>query len=112
MLGFWDRLAYGHAAEIADFLMRQYLDAEVDEVHLIYNEFRSVAVQRPVLEQLLPIPRAEAGEGRATAVDHLSEPSPEAILRALLARHPRTLVFRDLTEFLPCDHSVAIPCAD
>src|SRR5207249_9869623 len=72
MLGFWDRLAYGHAAELADFLMRQYLDAEVDEVHLIYNEFRSVAVQRPVLEQLLPIPRAEAGEGRATTVDRKS----------------------------------------
>src|SRR2546421_11656939 len=71
MLGFWDRLAYGHAAELADFLMRQYLDAEVDEGYLIYNEFRSVAVQRPVLEQLLPIPRAEAGGGSATTVDHL-----------------------------------------
>src|SRR2546422_6448869 len=65
MLGFWDRLAYGHAVELADFLMRQYLDAEGDEVHLIYNEFRSVAVQRPVLERPLPIPRAEAGGGRA-----------------------------------------------
>ena len=100
MLGFWDRLAYGHAAEIADFLMRQYLDAEVDEVHLIYNEFRSVAVQRPVLEQLLPIPRAEAGEGRATTVDYLYEPSPEAILGDLLPRHVRTQVFRALMESL------------
>src|SRR3989338_8234550 len=63
MLGFWDRLAYGHASELADAFMAQYLAGEVDEVHLFYNEFRSVAVQRPVREQLLPIPRAEAGGG-------------------------------------------------
>ena len=59
-----------------------------------------VAVQRPVLEQLLPIPRAEAGEGRATTVDYLYEPSPEAILGDLLPRHVRTQVFRALMESL------------
>ena len=66
MLGFWDRLAYGHACELADHFMAQYLDHEVDEVHLIYNEFRSVTVQRPVRQQLLPIPQ---GEGAAEAGD-------------------------------------------
>src|SRR3989454_3565222 len=78
MLGFWDRLAYGHAQELADYFMQQYLGGEVDEVHLIYNEFRSVAVQRPVREQLLPIPRAEDGAG--ADVDYIYEPNPETIL--------------------------------
>ena len=100
MLGFWDRLAYAHAAELADYLMQQYLGAEVDEVHLIYNEFRSVAVQRPVREQLLPIPRAAAGEGSATTVDYIYEPSPDAIPSDLLPRHVRTQVFRALMESL------------
>src|SRR2546421_6595962 len=100
MLGFWDRLAYSHAAELADFLMQQYLGAEVDEVHLIYNEFRSVAVQRPVREQLLPIPRAEAGEGQVTTVEYIYEPSSGAILGDLLPRHVRTQVFRALMESL------------
>src|SRR5881628_2950580 len=36
MIGFWDRLAYAHAAELADYFMQQYLDGEVDEVHLVY----------------------------------------------------------------------------
>src|SRR5213594_4188895 len=35
MLGFWDRLAYGHAQELADYFMQQYLAGEVDEVYLI-----------------------------------------------------------------------------
>src|ERR1044071_808109 len=100
MLGFWDRLAYSHAQELADYFMAQYLEAEVDEVHLVYNEFRSVAVQRPVRQQLLPIPRTE-GEGQAgEAVDYIYEPSPAAILSDLLPRHVRMQVFRALMESL------------
>jgi F-type H+-transporting ATPase subunit gamma len=99
-VGFWDRLAYSHAAELADYFMKQYLDNEVDEVHLIYNEFRSVAVQRPVRQQLLPIPRTE-GDGQGTeSVDYIYEPSPEAILGDLLPRHVRMQVFRALMESL------------
>jgi F-type H+-transporting ATPase subunit gamma len=100
LVGFWDRLAYSHASELADYFMQQYLDGEVDEVHLVYNEFRSVAVQRPVHEQLLPIPRKTKGEADAAAVDYLYEPDPRAILDELLPRHVRTQVFRALMESL------------
>lgn len=98
MLGFWDKLAYSHASELADSFMRRYLEGDVDEVHLLYNEFRSVTVQRPMRAQLLPVPRAD-GEGEA-AVDYIYEPAPEAILDDLLPRHVRTQVFRALMESL------------
>jgi len=105
MLGFFDRLAYSHAQELAGGLMQEYLSGEVDEVHLLYNEFRSVAVQRVKREQLLPIESAEAasdqggqgGQGGAEG-DYIYEPSPEAILAALLPRHVTTQVYRALME--------------
>ena len=101
MVGFWDKLAYSHAKELADYFMAQYLDGEVDEVHLIYNEFRSVTVQRPVRVQLLPIPRTEAaGTDADASVDYIYEPSPEAILGDLLPRHIRMQVYRALMESL------------
>ena len=101
MLGFWDRLAYSHACELADYFMAQYLDGEVDEVHLIYNEFRSVAVQRPVRQQLLPIPAGgEEGEAETEAIDYEYEPGPDAILGDLLPRHVRMQVYRALLESL------------
>ena len=100
LVGFWDQLAYSHASGLADYFMQQYLDGEVDEVHLIYNEFRSVVVQRPVREQLLPIPRKAEGEANAAAVDYIYEPDPRAILDELLPRHVRTQVFRALMESL------------
>jgi F-type H+-transporting ATPase subunit gamma len=101
MVGFWDRLAFSHASELADYLMQRYLEDQVDEVHLVYNEFRSVAVQRPVRQQLLPIPRAEGdGQGAEMGVDYIYEPSPEAILGDLLPRHVRMQVYRALMESL------------
>ena len=103
MVGFWDRLQFSHAAELADFFMQQYLDDEVDEVHLVYNEFRSVAVQRPVRVQLLPIPRGEAGgggDGASAPIEYIYEPDPAAILNDLLPRHVRTQVYRALMESL------------
>jgi F-type H+-transporting ATPase subunit gamma len=103
MVGFWDRLALGHAQELADLFIRQYLDGEVDEVHLIYNEFRSVAVQRPVRVQLLPIPRAGAKDAVAP-VEYIYEPGPRAILDDLLPRHIRTQVYRALMESVAGEH--------
>ena len=100
MLGFWDRLAYAHAAELADYFMQQYLVGEVDEVHLLYNEFRSVALQRPVRQLLLPIPRTAEGDGEAAPVDYIYEPGPAAILNDLLPRHVRMQVYRALMESL------------
>jgi F-type H+-transporting ATPase subunit gamma len=100
LIGFWDRLAYSHATELADYFIAEYLAGEVDEVYLIYNEFRSAAVQRPVREQLLPIPRAHVEGGGEAPVDYIYEPSPEAILGDLLPRHVRTQVFRALMESL------------
>src|SRR5437016_4692173 len=100
LLGNLVALADGHAQELADYFMQQYLAGEVDEVHLIYNEFRSVAVQRPVREQLLPIPRAEDGAGTGADVDYIYEPNPETILGDLLPRHVRMQVYRALMESL------------
>jgi F-type H+-transporting ATPase subunit gamma len=101
MLGVFDRLAYSHAQEIANGLMQDYLAEEVDEVHLMYNEFRSVAVQHPVRQQLLPIqadPESDDKDDAGPQEEYLYEPAPEAILASLLPRHVTTQVFRALME--------------
>ena len=101
LLGFWDRLAYSHAQEIANGVMRDYLAEEVDEVQLMYNEFRSVAVQRPVRQQLLPIQADAESDDKDDAgpsEEYIYEPGPESILASLLPRHVTTQVYRALME--------------
>jgi F-type H+-transporting ATPase subunit gamma len=85
--------------------MHGYLAEEVDEVHLMYNEFRSVAVQRVRREQLLPIQAGEAAAaGQGPGGDYIYEPSPEAILASLLPRHVTTQVYRALMESVAGEH--------
>jgi len=104
-VGLLDRLTFEQARELAQELIQAFLAAEVDEVWLVFNEFRSVAVQKVVVERLLPIepPAAEeAGEG--SGVEYLYEPDPATILGALLPRHVEVQVYRALLESAAGEH--------
>ena len=98
-VGFFNQLAYEHAAAMARELTEPYVAGETDEVWLIYNEFKTVALQRVVQERLLPIEPLAVPEG-VPVVDYLYEPSPEAILERLLPKHVETQIYRALMESL------------
>jgi len=91
---------YEHAQAIAKAGMEAFLNGDADSVYLIYNEFKSVMVQRVVVERLLPIARldVQAPEGTAAATDYLYEPSPEGLLTTLVPKHVEVQVFRALLE--------------
>src|SRR3989304_2201275 len=79
-INIFDRLAYTHAAEIGSQLAGAYIGGELDEVDLLYNEFRSAGIQRPVMERLLPIEplSVESGELRAGAIIFLILPEGDS----------------------------------
>ncbi len=95
--GFLERVSFEQARELAGGLMEAYLAAEVDQVWLVYNQFRSVAVQRVVAERLLPIEPPE-GAAAAPGGEYLYEPDAATILGALLPRHVEVQLYRALLE--------------
>ena len=97
-INIFDQLAYTHAAEIGSQLARGYLDSELDEVHLLYNEFKSAGIQRLVMERLLPITPLSVEAEELQPVEFIFEPSPEVILGELLPRHVEIQVYRALME--------------
>ncbi len=102
-VNFFDRLAYNHAAQIGQDLIRAYVEEQANEVHLVYNEFKSAVSQRVVVEQLLPIqPAPVSPEGEVT--DFLFEPSPAAVLERLLPKHIEVQVYRALMESLAAEY--------
>lgn len=111
-VNFFDRLAYEHAAQIARETMEAYAREEVDEVQLVYNEFRSVASQRVTVETLLPIRPLEAPGDGAVPLDYLYEPSPGALLERLVPRHLETQVYRALSESLAGEYGARMTAMD
>ena len=107
-IGFLDRLTFEQARALAGELMAAFLADEVDQVWLVFNQFRSVAVQRVVVQRLLPIeaPAADdaAGAGEGPGVEYLYEPDAATILDALLPRHVEIQVYRALLESAAGEH--------
>ncbi|MGE3512455.1 MAG: ATP synthase F1 subunit gamma [Vicinamibacterales bacterium] len=100
--GIFQRLRFDDAATIAKLAMDAFTSGEVDRVMLVYNEFRSVISQRVVVDQLLPIARADVdGSSAGPAVgqtDYLYEPSAQEIFNQLLPRYVEVQVYRALLE--------------
>src|SRR5262245_2476116 len=86
-----------HAARIAGDIVDRYMAGELDEVVLLYNEFKSAIQQRVIVERLLPIPKLEMPED-VVLQDYIYEPSPEALLDRLLRKHVEYHVLRALLE--------------
>jgi F-type H+-transporting ATPase subunit gamma len=108
-VGLLDRVSFAQARALAGELMGAYLAGEVDEVWLVFNEFRSIAVQRVAVERLLPIEPAGAAAGAGEpagggAVDYLYEPAPDVILGALLPRAVEVQLYRVLLESAAGEH--------
>jgi F-type H+-transporting ATPase subunit gamma len=98
----FQRLRYADAAAIAEAAIDAYVSGQVDRVVLVYNEFKSVMTQRLVVDQLLPISRADVeGSGSAmpeSGIDYLYEPSPQEIFNQLLPRYVEVQIYRALLE--------------
>jgi F-type H+-transporting ATPase subunit gamma len=101
LVNFFASLKYDHAKSIADAAIEAFVTGQVDSVHIVYNEFRSVMSQRVVVDRLLPIRRAEIEQAEQPAgpqTDYLFEPSAEKMFDRLLPRHVEVQVFRALLE--------------
>jgi F-type H+-transporting ATPase subunit gamma len=88
---------FATAAAIAGNLVEDFTKAEIDQVWMVYNEFKSVVHQRVVVEQLLPIPKLESAKTEV-AVEYLYDEPPERLLDHLLHRHIEAQVYRALLE--------------
>jgi len=102
-IGIFQKLQFTAAQTIGKLAVDAFLSGEVDRVVLVYNEFRSVISQRLVVDQLLPISRAEVEDNApvvagAAQIDYLYEPGPEEIFNQLLPRYVDVQVYRALLE--------------
>jgi len=94
------------AAEIGGDVSARYAAGEVDAVYLVYNEFKSAVAQRPVVERLLPISRAEVEDGPKTAIeDYIYEPDPQSLFLRLLPHHVDMQIYRGLLESQAAEHA-------
>ena len=95
--GFGERPSFADTLPIARLVADDFVAGVYDRVDVIYPRFVSTLVQRPVMEQLLPIVPAEDVEG-IPGHQFLFEPNPGAFLEALLPRYVATRLYAAVLE--------------
>jgi F-type H+-transporting ATPase subunit gamma len=102
--GFSEQPNYEDAKEAADALIEKFTqetsEGGVDEIHIIFTEFRSQLTQRAVARRILPMVVQETDEQPEGGPLPLYEfePSGEGVLDALLPRYVESRIFAALLE--------------
>jgi F-type H+-transporting ATPase subunit gamma len=102
---------FGLAQEIAGGIIERYVKGELDEVYLVYNEFKSAIQCTPTVQRLLPIEPMEFTAGE-TADDYEYEPDPERLFAALLPHYVEQIVFQALLESVAAEHAARMTAMD
>lgn len=101
----------GDTPQVSDIIgpVKVMLDAyetgKIDALHIIYNEFVNTMTQKPLLKQLLPLPK----EAENTKLDHhwdyIYEPDAKELLDVLFERYIELQVYQAVVENIACEQA-------
>ncbi|MBZ9613255.1 F0F1 ATP synthase subunit gamma [Rheinheimera sp. YQF-2] len=85
-------------------MLNAFNEGRIDRLFLVYNQFVNTMKQEPVIDQLLPLPKADI-EQKAHNWDYLYEPDPKPILDMLLDRFVESQVYQGVVENSASEHA-------
>ncbi|HEX5189060.1 MAG TPA: F0F1 ATP synthase subunit gamma [Streptosporangiaceae bacterium] len=101
--GFSDTPRHANATQITTPLLEAFDksadDGGVDEIYMVYTEFVSMLTQRPAVHRVLPLEITEREVDLTGPIPvYEFEPSPEAVLNALLPWYVESRIFHALLD--------------
>lgn len=107
--GFSDNPTFENARDVSAALITSFLSDSLaggaDELHIIYTRFRSMILQEPVADVLLPLTDPASSIGESVGSTYEFEPSAESVLNALLPRYVEARVFNAMLQSAASEHA-------
>lgn len=99
----WDNFSYPAVEVIANQLMEEFGSGVFDKVEILYNEFVNAAMQRPIIQEFLPvqIPESEKAGDEGLII---YEPSKAGIASEMIPRMLRTQFYKALLDSWAAEH--------
>jgi F-type H+-transporting ATPase subunit gamma len=107
---FGGRVRYDDAVAIGEKVNEYFISDEIDELYLIYNEFKSIVYQTPKVIKLLPVSLEEGTE--MDVVDYLFEPNPASLIKEILPKFLNFNIFSVLLESTAGEHGARMAAMD
>ncbi len=104
-----------NAREIAQDVATNFLNGSSDKVEVLYGHFQSVAVQRPVSQDMLPITPIEEDDGAAKKQevgDYIYEPSTEEIMDVMQPLYLNVIIYNAMLQVGASEHAARMTAMD
>jgi len=98
-----DRPSLLDTLPISHIIIDDYTNGVIDLVYLVYAQFISTMVQRPIVRQILPV--EPAAIPTVENVDYIYEPGPAGVLGQLLPRFVEMQVYQAILESIASEQS-------
>ncbi len=89
---------------VVKLMVQAYIDAKVDRVFIVYNQFVNTMTQKATFDQLLPLPAVKTGMPNHDW-DYIYEPDAAAVLDHVMIRYLESLVYQALLENVASEHA-------
>ena len=89
---------------ICDVLTREYTNQRFDRLYVVYSEFVSMLSQEPKVLTLLPMTAEINTETKTARALTLYEPSPEAVIDAIVPQYVSSMVYAAVCESLASEY--------
>lgn len=97
---------YPQVAQLAEWLIEEYVAERVDRVEVAYHHFHSMGRQVPTTDTLLPMVAAESKEQQAVAdVDYIFEPTAEELMSDMVPYAIKTQLYEILLDNTTSEHA-------
>lgn len=103
IIGLADQPTFSDIQDLTSETVQMYIDEEIDELIIVYNEYISAISQEVKSRKLLPITHIQEDE---TAVQEYEyEPSEEYILEVLLPQYAESLIYGTILDAKASEHA-------
>ncbi|HEX6238899.1 MAG TPA: F0F1 ATP synthase subunit gamma [Acidimicrobiales bacterium] len=103
--GMSDRPTYEDARQVAEVVRGAFEEGDVDGVVLVFTRFLSVASQRVVVRQFMPLTGVEVAAAEGPHADYEFEPAPDQILAQLLPRYVEARLYAAMLDAAASEHA-------
>ena len=93
---FWKDMNYDTASDISKTFISAFENQDIDEVHVIYNRFKTLASQDLIMEKVLPVDFS--ADYNVTNYNYDYEPGQKEIVSTLIPKHINVQMWQQLLE--------------
>ena len=112
------QVVHADAVEIANKVIKTFTeDTTIDKVFIVYTEFKTVLSQKPIIEQLLPIPRTalaagDEAETPGAEAEYIYEQPAAEIFGKLLPKQVEIQIYKGMLESVASEQGSRMTAMD